>query len=342
MASTPPGALGRPGPAATEPDVAPPVEPDEPDDLLTAGAARTTEVDGRPARYHVAGAGLPVVFLHGWGLGHRSYRHSLDRLVELGCRVWAPSLPGFGGTAALRPGAGLDDYGDWVAAFLDAAGVGEPAFLIGHSFGGGVAISTAHRHPDRVRTLVLVNSIGGAAWQAPPDGADGPGRTLAERPLWDWGRHFTRDLFPLHRAGRVLQAVLPDAVGNLVRNPFALWRVGTLARNADLLAELGDLKARGLPVVVLWGTRDGVVPQAAFDAMCRAIGADGEVVDGSHSWLLADPDAFGELLTNAVQVAAVARAAEQAPLPGPSRWYERVRERWRARRDDRSDDRLAA
>lgn len=326
------------GHAAAEPDpgdrpeVADPSDAPEGVGAPVPGGARAVEVAGRSARYHVAGEGLPVVFLHGWGLGHRSYRNSLDRLVELGCRVWAPALPGFAGTAPLAGGAGLDDYGDWVAAFVDAAGIDEPVFLIGHSFGGGVAISTAHRHPERVRTLVLVNSIGGAAWEAPAGDAGAPGRTLAERPLWDWGRHFTRDLFPLHRAGRVLQAVLPDALGNVVRNPFALWRVGTLARNADLLAELADLKARGLPVVVLWGTRDGVVPHAAFDAMCRAIGADGEVVDGSHSWLLADPDAFGALLTNAVQVAAVARAAEQAPPPGPARWYERVRHRWRAAR----------
>ena len=323
--------------AETEPEP----DPDPATDPSPVGPARTVEVGARAARYHVDGDGLPVVFLHGWGLGHRSYRHSLDRLVELGCRVWAPALPGFGGTAALPAGAGLDDYGDWVAAFLDAVGLDEPVFLIGHSFGGGVAISTAHRHPDRIRTLVLVNSIGGAAWEAPAGDEGEPGRTLAERPLWDWGRHFTRDLFPLHRAGRVLQAVLPDALGNLVRNPFSLWRVGTLARNADLLVELGDLKARGLPVVVLWGVRDGVIPQASFDAMCRAIGADAEVVDGSHSWLLADPDAFGELLTNAVQVAAVARAAEQAPAPGPSRWYERVRARWRAGRERGRDD-LAA
>ncbi|MCB1016259.1 MAG: alpha/beta fold hydrolase [Acidimicrobiales bacterium] len=297
-----------------------------------AERAQRVEVDGRTVRYHVEGDGLPVLFLHGWGLGHRAYRHSLARLVDLGCRVWAPSLPGFGGTAALADRqADLADYADWVAAFLDAVGVGEPVFLIGHSFGGGVAIGTAHRHPERVRTLVLVNSIGGAAWQEGDEpGALVPVRTLAERPLWDWGRHFTRDLFPLHLARRVLPAVVPDALANLARSPLGLWRAGLLAREADLLAELEDLKARRLPVVVLWGTRDGVIPRPAFDALCRAIGADGEVVDGSHSWLLADPDAFGEVITNAVQVAAMARAEEQAPPPGPQRWYHRVRARVRA------------
>lgn len=303
-----------------------------PDDADEAPRRRTLHVDGRTAAYDVAGEGLPVVFLHGWGLGHRAYRHSLARLVGLGCRVWAPSLPGFGGSAPLAGrDAGLPEYADWVASFLDAAGVDEPVFLIGHSFGGGVAIATAHRHPERVRSLVLVNSIGGAAWKEAADGLDTtPGRTLAERPLWDWGRHFTRDLFPLHLARRVLPAVVPEALGNLLRSPLALWRAGMVARDADLIAELETLKERQLPVVVLSGTRDGVIPRASFDALCRAIGAEGETVEGSHSWLLADPDAFGAVITNAVQVAAMARAAEQAPPPGPERWLHRVRARVRA------------
>ncbi len=47
----------------------------------------STTVDGRPAKYGVAGDGLPVLFLHGWGLGQHSYKRALKRLVRLGCRV---------------------------------------------------------------------------------------------------------------------------------------------------------------------------------------------------------------------------------------------------------------
>jgi len=293
-----------------------------------APARRAVTVDGRTARFHVAGDGLPVVFLHGWGLGHRSYRHSLSRLVDLGCRVWAPSLPGFGGSAPLAgPDVTLDDYADWVAAFLDAVGIDEPVFLVGHSFGGGVAIATAHRHGDRVRSLVLVNSIGGATWKDAADGALESVRTMAERPLWDWGRHFTRDLFPLRLGRRVIPAVLEDAVRNALRSPQWLWKAGHLARSADLTTELADLRRRQLPIVALWGTRDAVIPKASFDALCAAIGSAGETVEGSHSWLLADPDAFGAVMTNAVQVAAAARAAEQAPPPAPLRWAQRLRAR---------------
>ena len=267
---------------------------------------RRAWVQGRPALYGVAGEGLPVLFLHGWGLGHRSYRRSIDRLVALGCEVHAPSMPGFGGTPELpRRAFSFSGYADWIDAFCEAVGMDEKAFVVGHSFGGGVAIKTAHRHPDRVRTLVLVNSVGGSAWES-----GSVTRAISERPLWDWGLHFPGDVWPLNQATKVIPVVLEEALPNLVRNPRAFWKVGQLARRADLTRELEELKARQLPVVVLWGTRDGVVPRSVFDAMCTALGSAGEVIEGSHSWLLADPDQFGEVMTNHVAVAQLARRLE--------------------------------
>jgi len=287
------------------------------------------EVQGRPAVYATAGVGLPVVFLHGWGLGYRSYGPALDRLVEMGTRVLAPALPGFGGTAALPdPELTIEAYGDWVADFLEVIGVEERVFLVGHSFGGGAAIACAHRHRSKARALVLVNSIGGATWkhhEEDPDLHVG----LAERPLWDWGLHFPRDLLPLRTGTKVLPVVLKDAVPNLVRNPREMWRAAHLARRADLRPALQELRRRRLPIVVLWGTDDGVIPQASFLALCDAIGREGEIVDGRHSWLLADPDQFGEVMTNAVEVARVAWEVERSRWPPGLRWLGR---RVRARR----------
>lgn len=262
-----------------------------------------TTVDGRTALYGVAGEGLPVVFVHGWALSQHAYKRALKRLVEMGCKVYAPALPGFGGSADL-PGAQctLPGYAAWLDGFLSAVGVDEPAFIVGHSFGGGVAIQLAHDFPARTRTLVLVNSIGGAV----------PGR-----PIWDWGLHFPGAV------GGVLPVVLEDAVPNLIRNPRALWRVGHLARRADLTGELEELKRRGLPVVVLWGEQDRIVPRASFDALCKAIGSDGEVVTGNHSWLLSDPDAFAEVMTNLVAVAKV--VGKMKGEPAKKRLPRRIR-----------------
>lgn len=279
---------------------------DDADHLLTW---HRTFVDGRTTIYGVAGdeGGLPLVFVHGWGLGHHSYKRAVKRLAAMGVRAYAPALPGFGGSADLpRRRFSIPGYADWLDRFLDTVGVDEPAVVVGHSFGGGVSIQLAHDFPQRVRSLVLVNSIGGSAWQS-RRGV----RSMAERPLWDWGLHFPSDILPFGQLTRVLPVVLEDLVPNVIRNPKAVWQVAQLARKADLTDELEELKARQLPVVVLWGADDRIIPRESFDDLCRAIGAEGEVVDGSHSWLLADPDAFGEVLTNSVEVAQLARRMER-------------------------------
>ncbi|MDQ1445890.1 MAG: hypothetical protein QOI20_2354 [Acidimicrobiaceae bacterium] len=276
---------------------------------------KRTTVDGRTALYGVAGEGTPILFLHGWGLGQHSYKRALKRLVRMGNRVYAPALPGFGGTPDLPARQfSFDGYADWVDQFLTAVKVDEPVFVVGHSFGGGVSIQFAHDFPDRVRTLVLINSVGGSAWSAGTPSAaskaNATGRSMAQRPLWDWGIHFPADLLTPRQITKVLPVVLEDALPNLVRNPRAFVRVANLARQADLRDELEDLKARKLPVVVLWGDKDRIIPRASFDDLCQAIGNEGEVVEGTHSWLLADPDAFGEVMTNVLPVARLAKSLE--------------------------------
>jgi pimeloyl-ACP methyl ester carboxylesterase len=281
----------------------------------------STTVGGRRANFGVAGEGLPVLFLHGWALGHHAYKRALKRLVRQGCKVFAPALPGFGGTDDLpRAGFGIEAYAEWVAGFLDAVGITEPVFAVGHSFGGAVAVQLAHDHPDRVGYLVLVNSVGGATWLQ----AGAKVKSMSERPLWDWGLHLPSNLFPVRGVVSMVQAMLEDALPNMLCNPLALWRAGQLARTADLTDELLELKARRLPVVVLWGDKDTVVPRASFEALCSAIGSTGEVVPGRHSWLLADPDAFGEVMRNSVTVARAARemaaasSATEAPGGAPT------------------------
>src|SRR5579864_8136843 len=87
----------------------------------------STEVGGRTVKYGVGGEGVPVLFLHGWALGNRAYKHALNRLLRLGCRVYAPAFPGFGGSAPLPAHAyGLDAYAAWVNAFLDSVGEKDP------------------------------------------------------------------------------------------------------------------------------------------------------------------------------------------------------------------------
>jgi len=268
-----------------------------------------TRVQGRRAAYAAAGSGAQsIVFVHGWGLSHRVYERALRSLARAGVRVVAPALPGFGGTAELDGDAcTLEGYAAWLAEFLDVIGDHDPVVVMGHSFGGGVAIQFAHDHPSRVRGLVLVNSIGGSAWSH----EGGVVRSMAERPLWDWGLHFPADVLPTPQLTRVLPVILSEAVPGLLRHPRAFWRVANLARFADLTSELEELRRRQLPVAVLWGRNDKVITEASNDALCEALGTECVTVAGGHGWLLADPRAFGEVMTNVIGIAARVQATSR-------------------------------
>ena len=245
------------------------------------------EVDGRVAMYGAGGEGPPVVFLHGWALGTRAVprRRSAAHAPRLP-RLRA-ALPGFAGTADLpRPTMSLSGYSDWVDKFMSTVEIDEPALVIGHSFGGGVAIKLAESHPDRVGYLVLLNSVGG----------------VSDRPIWDWAWRFWRELLPTRQGIEIARAMRDDLVANLVHNPLGLLRVGELARSADLRCELAQLRERRLPVLALTTRNDVVVPQAAFEALCTAVGTEGRVLSGRHSWLLTDPDSFDDVLANVVEV----------------------------------------
>jgi pimeloyl-ACP methyl ester carboxylesterase len=272
-----------------------------PGDTRSASAVRrsirvlTVRVDGHDVRYSSGGSGPTVLFLHGWGLGHNAYRPGLRRLAEAGLSVVAPALPGFGGTPEL-PAAqqNFAGYAAWVIRFMQALRI-RHATVVGHSFGGGVAIQTAESQPAMVRSLVLLNSVG-APWRAKKT-RDQP---MAERPFWSWGINIPSDVVALlGHIGSAMPSVLEDLVPNVVRNPLGVARVGKIARQADLVEALVEVRRRNVPITIVHSLDDGVIPRSSFECLCRAASVNGIVVTGNHSWPMTDPEKFREIVTRA-------------------------------------------
>ncbi len=111
---------------------------------------------------HDVGQGSPILMIHGSGPGvsaWANWRLSLPVLAQR-ARVIAPDMAGFGFSE--RPAGHRYAMDHWVAqavGVLDALDV-ERADLVGNSFGGALALALAIRHPQRVRRLVLMGSVG--------------------------------------------------------------------------------------------------------------------------------------------------------------------------------------
>ncbi|HEY1588064.1 MAG TPA: alpha/beta hydrolase, partial [Polyangia bacterium] len=228
--------------------------------------------------------GAPLVLIHGWMMTHWYFRPVLDRLGAEH-EIFAIDLPGFGESD--RPA--VADYGYDAAAFADTVEVVMGALslarvdVIGHSMGGGVAITLAARHPDRVQRLVAV------AAALYPITEMTPLAKLALLPVV--GRHLAR--FGLTRGefaracrtqsvrdGRCLDDDWIDyfwARLNRAGGHDASHRCLTIMTSAaENNADPGRVRA---PTLLVWGDEDRLIPMSHGKRLARAIaGARLEIV----------------------------------------------------------------
>jgi len=109
-------------------------------------------------RYLTAGAGPPVVLVHGFGGAAANWRLIAPSLA-LEHRVLVPELPGHGGSSPLPAAPTLDPYAEAILAVLEAEDA-LPAVWVGHSLGGLVGLRAAIRRPETVTGIVLAAAAG--------------------------------------------------------------------------------------------------------------------------------------------------------------------------------------
>lgn len=248
-----------------------------------APAERSVRVNGAPCRVWEAGAGEPVGVLPGL-LGAPRWTSFLDQLAARR-RVVVPSLPGFpGGLGHDR----LDTLVDWIAATLDlleGAGL-RGADLVGASVAGALLAEAAALSPGLARRLVLVSPFGLFDPVAPP--AD----PWAQRP---------EDLPALLCAHpeRAVAALAPPPGADVVE--WQIEQVRAMEAAARLLWPLGDLGLRRrlhrivVPVLLVWGEADRVMPPAYAKQFAAGLGGPSEVhllADAGHRADLDAPEAL--------------------------------------------------
>ena len=99
-----------------------------------------------------------VLFLHGWGVEATTFQNLITELIG-GYRLIALDLPGFGQSERPHTAWGVGDYARFVQGFLLKIKVA-PNFIVGHSFGGRIAIKMVSQNLASPRKLVLISSAG--------------------------------------------------------------------------------------------------------------------------------------------------------------------------------------
>lgn len=102
----------------------------------------------------------PLVFIHGWNGSIDSWNQNINFFHENGFRCKAVELPGHGGVPEPPSNWGINDYAIKVLAQIQNEFGKQPCTLIGHSFGGRIALYLAANYPFIVRRLILSDSAG--------------------------------------------------------------------------------------------------------------------------------------------------------------------------------------
>ena len=238
------------------------------------------QVDGYSTRVlELEGDGPGLVLLLGYGDSADTWRLVLDRLARCGRRAIAVDLPGFGEASPLGPGAMLPQYDAFAGALIETWAGGEDVVVVGNSLGGVIALRAAERADLPLAGVVPVAPAGleMPRWLALVE-HDPVVQSLLALP------------FPIPSA--VLRAAVgavyrelafsrPDAAQAAIVQAFAAHHgtrekvVALLAHGRRLVPELStppfDFTAIDCPVLLVWGTRDRMVPSAGARVLLEAL-----------------------------------------------------------------------
>jgi pyruvate dehydrogenase E2 component (dihydrolipoamide acetyltransferase) len=244
-----------------------------PDDAGGVPEVEMVEVGGRKISYAGAGTNGDVILLvHGYG-GDRNSWLFLQEPLAARHRVYALDLPGHGTSAKDVGDGALEVLADAVTGVLDAlsiSGGAVRAHLVGHSMGGAVALAVAARDPRRIASLTLIAPSGFGAEinvgylrgfadaQTRRELKPVVGQLFADESLVT--RQLVDDLLAYKRLDGVDQAL--HALADTLLNGDA-----QRGDSAALLAALGG----AVPVTVVWGSADRVVPAAQAESVAGAV-----------------------------------------------------------------------
>ncbi len=217
--------------------------------------------------YEERGSGEPVLFLHGLTWDHTLWEHQVAAL-EPEFRCIAVDLIGHGRTGDLGREYSLWDEAEYIAALLEALGV-PSAHVVGLSMGGMIAMRLALRHPEKVRSLALLDTDAGP--EEPVRAA--AYHQLAEAVLaagWEVvAEQVAAILFgaPYLAVPRQREAAIAKLLAN-PRESIARHALRAVTERDDLTSLLGQIR---MPATVIVGELDAATPPERAERLAAAL-----------------------------------------------------------------------
>jgi 3-oxoadipate enol-lactonase len=253
-------------------------------------------INGVTLHWREAGAGDPVVFIHGFPFKSVMWGPQLEAAPG-GWRFIAPDLRGFGQSERGDVPLSIELFADDIVALLDHLAI-EQAVFCGLSMGGYVLLSLAERYPHRVRAGVLVAT---RASEDTPE-AKAQRRKLAADVREHGAQPVVDSMLPKLFAGAshiqrpeivrfvraMMQTTAPETLG------------GALAAMADRPDFRESLAKIAVSFMVVHGDQDEIIPREEMDLLARQVrGAKYEVIPNvGHLPNLEAPDVFNKVLQN--------------------------------------------
>ncbi|MBU2578852.1 alpha/beta hydrolase [Patescibacteria group bacterium] len=223
-----------------------------------------------------------ILILHGWAGNSGSWKQVREILENNGYNVIVPDLPGFGDAPLPTKSWSVSDYADFIFRFIQPHNL-DKFYLLGHSFGGRIAIKFSVKYPEKLKTLILVSSAGIK-----------PKKTLWQKALFivaKIGRRFS--FLPGHS---FLQKIFYKFI---VRKKDYLKTKGVMRETfkkvigEDLIPYLSQIST---PCLLIWGEKDKMTPLSDAYLMKKKIqNSKLEIVPGAgHSIHLESPEKLVE------------------------------------------------
>ncbi len=230
--------------------------------------AKTTKLHGRLVSYAAVGSGPVLLLIHGMAGTYENWQAVMEPLARRHT-VIAPDLPGHGGSA---PGAGDYSTAAHAASLRDLLIMlgHERATLVGHSLGGGIVMSLAFQFPELVERLVLVSS-GGLGREVSPilRAAALPGAGLfiaaTARTATIAGSAVGRGLATVGLQPNADVAEVARGYASLANSHRRSAFLATLRSVINTRGQAVDARDRlylagRMPVLIIWGARDPIIP----------------------------------------------------------------------------------